>query len=276
MLDFPGKDRLCRSLSTTLVPWSKVVFVLSTGRTGTQSLARLMGASEDIDSYHEPWDQMLEETKAAYENHPLSDCASAELARHCARTRVRSLLACLARRRVYAETSNRLTYIAAPLARFFHKSYFIHLHRHPGDVVRSAMRRHFYDGHPWDRWRIVPRADDPFYDAWGGWGAFEKCCWYWRAVNEWSLGVCASLPQERVLDLPFDALVGGDPSAAGRMFGWLGVRPPPTALMMAMLRTKRNAQEEGEYAVYGAWTPSQRETLARIAEPVASQLGYVL
>jgi hypothetical protein len=45
---------------------------------------------------------------------------------------------------------------------------FVHLFRHPGEVVRSGMRRGWYNGHPSDRYRIEPGQHDPMRRLWGG------------------------------------------------------------------------------------------------------------
>ena len=44
-----------------------LLFVLSTGRTGTETLARLLQISKQIMAYHEPRPQLIAERKQAFE-----------------------------------------------------------------------------------------------------------------------------------------------------------------------------------------------------------------
>jgi hypothetical protein len=113
------------------------VFVLSTGRTGTMQLSAVLNLSPDIFAVHEPRPSLVKVAKDAYINGYPEDkwidivqSARDELIAYAHH-----------KQKIYVETNNRLTFLAKALSKAFPKSKFIHLHRHPYEVIRSGMRR---------------------------------------------------------------------------------------------------------------------------------------
>jgi hypothetical protein len=264
------KRLLARSLRRRV----ECLFVLSTGRCGTMGLTSLLDLSPRIDAVHEPSPLFLEETMAAYMGHPVDQARSEAYAEDYAAGRSPMLAWAAIRGVRFAECSNRMTYFAPFLAEYFPRSRFLHLYRHPGDVVRSAMRRGHYDHHRWDPYRITPRPDDPFADAWEHWGPFEKCCWNWQAINQHILDFRAAIDPRRVAAVSFESLFRSDQDKAMGLFDWLGVPRPSREDVRRSLETRENAQQEGEFPAWRAWTDSQKSRLSEIAGSVAERLGY--
>ncbi len=269
-----GKRLLRRAVTAAVRRRASCLFVLSTGRVGTVTLTHLLELSPAVDAQHEPGPQFLEETRRAYQGSPRNGAQTAALARAFAASRVRPLWRAARPGRVYAECSNRLTFLAPQLAEYLPRSRFLHLHRDPATVVRSAMRRGYYRDHPWDAYRITPRPDDPFAGEWEGWGPFERCCWYWAAVNGFCLDAAQRLPPERVLSARMEALFGANGDGVTRLCGWLGVPAGPPAEVRRVAGTRYNAQRENAFPQWSEWSAAQRAALARIAGPVATRLGY--
>lgn len=256
----------------------RCVFVLSTGRCGTTSLASLLNLSDSITAVHEPRPRFLEETKALYETHR-ANIASVErnFLNGFQWTRYPSLLEAWKTSSYYAECSNRLTYAAPALARHFKKAQFIHLYRHPADVVRSAMRRGYYTGdHVWDPSRITPRQDDDARSHWESWTEFEKCCWYWKAVNEFSCRFGKSVGADRCFSLPAEMLFENNEETLLHLFHWLGAEAPAQHSRHDALSEPQNTQTQGKFPLWDDWSLPMKQTLSRIASPVAEQLGYDL
>ena len=270
---FPGKPIIRRILATAVRARARCLFVLSTGRVGTVTLTHLLNLSENVFALHEPGPQFRKASRRAYEG-ALSGEENDEFFREFCGTRVRSLLRATTGSRIYAETANRLTFLAPVLAERLPKSRFIHLFRDPAAVVRSGMRREWYQNHPWDAQRIEPRADDRWAAEWNSWGAFEKCCWFWSSINEFCLDFAERLRPERVLPLSTEALFAPDGEAARKLFEWLGVEAGSPDEIRRAVGTRYNAQHGNDFPALSDWTNEQKSVFARIVGPVARRLGY--
>ncbi len=251
------------------------VFVLSTGRVGTKTLTGLLALSPRAISVHEPEPRLVKASFDAYMEGPERVAGDTWRAVVLA---ARDDLVCEANRkgRVYVETNNRLTYLAAALARAFPASRFIHLHRHPYEVVRSAMRRGYYQSHNWDFARIRPRPDDAIAKDWEFLAPLEKCAWYWAQNNAEARAVLGALPADRRMDLRADDLFAGDRATLDRIFAFVGVETPPVAWMEQVLGQKLNAQRAGHYPAPREWSAAERQQVQQRVAAVASDLGYDL
>jgi hypothetical protein len=131
------------------VTWKQCdcVFTLSTGRTGTALLTRLLSLSSKIDAYHEPPPNPREYYAATYER-GWEDCKA--FATVLKKLRCRQIGAARISGRMYCETSNRLTFFAPAICIALPRTRWIHLYRHPGGVVRSGMCSGWYDRHKFE------------------------------------------------------------------------------------------------------------------------------
>lgn len=248
---------------------ARAVFILSTGRTGTKTLARLLGLSEQIDAFHEPHPQLLAERKTArweIESQPKKYRRIFAWARGAALSRA------VRRDQIYAETSARLTFFAPVLARLLPHARFIYVHRAPTAVIRSGMRRGWYVDHPADFARIEPVPGEPAYASWEKWSAFKKTCWYWEAYNRFALDFCQDVAADRVLVLRADTLFNG--SAVEEIFAHIGVLPPSTERVEAVLSKKLNAQQQYYFPRAEQWSDEMMATLHAMAGTTMARLGY--
>lgn len=249
------------------------VFVLSTGRVGTTTLTRLFELSPMVTATHEAHPRLVNASFEAYLNAadeaPSEDWCRVVLA-------ARDDAVCTANRmgRIYIETSHRMTFLAGILARVFPASRFIHLHRHPYPVVRSAMCRGHYEHHPWDFARIRPRPDEPLAERWAEMPTFEKACWHWTRINQHGLDFRSRVGAERFFDLPADRLFDDDPTTVKALFEFAGATPPAASEVRRVLAAKINAQRSDAFPEVEDWTDDQRETVWRWAGEAARALGY--
>ncbi|MEX1027952.1 MAG: sulfotransferase [Candidatus Paceibacterota bacterium] len=248
----------------------RLVFVLSTGRVGTVSLIRALSSCEEIDAFHEPHPHSASDAKAAY----LTGLTPrAEYVRVFEQARSRRVARTTLRGRIYFEATNMI-YFAPLIAEQFPRSQFLFVHRHPGCVVRSAMRRRWFSGHPWDEYRICPRAGDPALRSWPTWSAFEKNCWLWSAVNEFILELGEDLPSSRFLSLSFQELFGDDANGVSKLLDFVGARSIAQSALTAELAKQDNQQQEGHFLRFDDWTPPQKLRLHELAGGVMRRLGY--
>ena len=249
---------------------TKCLFVLSTGRTGTSTLIRLLNLSPRVSAFHEPKPNLVREYRRAYSSVTTRP------------DRYRRLFEGARRRLISRECPNGEVYAEATLLKFFApviaemlpNAKFLHLHRHPGEIIRSAMRRRWFQDNPLDRYRIVPQPGDWAHQHWQDWDAFSKSCWTWHAENEYFLRLVQNIGADRVLQLPFDEWTDRSTGAYERVFDFIDIDPPDRGSAQTVLNVKHNEQTSGSFPTYEQWTASQRQTLAEIASDTMDQLGY--
>jgi hypothetical protein len=249
------------------------VFVVSTGRVGTKTLTNLLSLSPDVLATHEPDPRLVKASFDAYMEG--GDVGQSERWRAVVLgARDDAVYNANRRGRIYVETNPRLTYLAGALAVAFPASRFIHLHRHPYEVVRSWMRRGHYQGHSWDFVRLRPRPSEALSSEWTALPVLEKNAWHWARITSEALEFLDGLPPSRKLDLRAEALFAGDPTALARLYEFVGVASPAQDWITEVLGQKINAQRRGVFAPPKEWTGAERATVWERVGAVASRLGY--
>ena len=254
--------------------WSGVeaTFVLSTGRCGTKLLSELLDAAGGAAVHHAPRPELVRVSRLAFEN--VAD--NPALYEEVFRTAREELLHQAVRYgKAYVEPNNRVTFFAPVIAAALPDSKFVHLIRHPADIVRSGIRRNWYLGsHAHDLGRIVP---PPGSDAAQGWDAKDqiwKIGWMWQATNAFIDDFARSVDDHRVLRVRAEDLFSDEKTAA-ELLTFCGVEPPPPSTLRAILQRPVNAQTSGEFPTLENWTDEQRATL-RDAAPLAAEYGYAI
>ena len=249
------------------------VFVLSTGRVGTETLAALLAQAPAVYSVHEPKPALLPVTYEAY----MSRADDERLIDVLRAVRGEAVASACAHGQIYSETNPRMTFVAQALARAFPASRFIHLHRHPYQVIYSCMRRAHYRGHPGDFARIHPRQGDPYYADWDNMTALEKVAWNWQESNSLALDFMAKLAPERLLNLTSDEMFKGSDAMLQHLFGFLGVAVPNRVRSQEVLQSQLNRQVGGVPANRPEnWSYDEKRAVDAIVGEVAGVLGYDL
>ncbi|MBL7014027.1 MAG: sulfotransferase [Candidatus Marinimicrobia bacterium] len=157
------------------------VYVVSTGRAGSELLVKLMKASNLGSVHHEPRPRMFYGSKLAYElgSNNIKAIQMAYL-----NARYDLLKKTFLEDDRFVETNNRLSFFMEALSDLFPKAKFIHLIRHPGAFVRSGIRRKYYRGNENDDARLIPLETDWMFDKWGKATDIEKIGWLWNKTNE--------------------------------------------------------------------------------------------
>lgn len=166
-----------------------MLFIVSTGRSGTKSLAQTLNKIHGIACVHEP--------------HPLLAVEASEYRYgFISKEHIKNLL--LETRKpimggIYCESNQALSLIIPILLETFPRARFIWLIRNGLDVVASAMQKQWYTGHSenYDRFEDSTPIQQIWINArlngykcgemsqniWIHLSRFEKCCWYWDYVN---------------------------------------------------------------------------------------------
>lgn len=271
MIGFWGKHLLMKMIGDLFWRSTRCLFNLSTGRTGTLTMVKLLNLSPEINAFHEPRPVLGEVSKAAYNDiwvqpdkyKPLFVAAR------------RSPIGITGLKgKIYAEHT-LMIYLSPMIANELPKAKFMHMYRHPKDVVRSGMRRGWFRGHPWDKYRLEPLQGDTLRGKWDTeWDPFAKICWFWNSVNSFILELQERFGSRRMLSMKFEDFIDIETGAYARPFEFLDVEPPPIDEARKILCVKHNVQTVGDFPQYEYWSEQQRDTFYRITGKTMQQLGY--
>jgi hypothetical protein len=243
-------------------------FVLSTGRCGTLSLNRLLQMSPSAHALHRPVPELIRASKEAYNRigerpelfRQIFACAREELVHQAVR-----------RDRTYIETNNRITFFAPIIRDVFPRAVFIHLVRHPGDFVRSGIRRRWYSGmHDHDLGRIAPLEVSSI--NWDGLGIVEKIGWLWNETNQFIEDFKSTLPPDAAMTVRAEDLFD-DPQVTEKIYSFLDLRDFNLASVRRRIARPVNVQRKGQFDRYQDWNEADVRKLVRIA-PLISAYGY--
>lgn len=263
-----------RFLNSSEIPKiQRSAWCLSTGRVGSQTIAALGALSEGITSRHEPEPKLYGLGGMTYSTGGEKGLSKGELA--IAKEAV------LAARpfhyeesgSVYLESSPQVTFLAPVLESAFSKSSFIHLFRHPNDVIRSGMRRNWYAGHQYDQWRISP-SGSLGQGEWERYSQFEKIAWLWAETNRWIIDFMDQLESGRGLSLKSEDVFNNEGDSLARFYAFLEADLPSERELEKVLGSKLNQQKSGDFAQPDEWNPHQKEIVEKHCGALMSTLGY--
>lgn len=250
------------------------VWVLSTGRTGTNTLTELLKLSPFIDAFHEPAPELFQFSHDYYSG----NISREEASRALQYLRDELVFRSFRDGFVYVETNNRVTYIADLLLELYPQSKFIFVHRNPYEFIRSGMRRGYYRHHMRDSARIEPQPDDAYHEEWTQWSAIEKVAWNWASVNQYCHEFMQELPDEQQLVFSSETFFSIDQTLIKKLFHFIGSGDysPPASDVERVMGKKHNAQKQGAFSRPKDWTQQQLENVEQIIAPLAGQLSYAL
>ena len=235
-------------------------FVVSTGRSGTMTIARLLSLMDHCVCLHEPSPELILES-SAYRYGSLGH------------SEVKSILASSRSERVngavYCEANQTLSLVIPVLTDAFPAASFIWLIRNGLDVVASTYQKQWYSGHSenHDRYEDCPALEKAWIDGriegdrcgdmtalqWRGMERFERCCWYWSYVNriiESDLKEYASDRFKRLLLEELDIKLAA-------IIRWMGLK----AAVLPTAGTYNVAKRRPYH--WTGWTDDQREVFDR-------------
>ncbi|MCH9806512.1 MAG: sulfotransferase domain-containing protein [Alphaproteobacteria bacterium] len=237
---------------------SEHVFILSTGRSGTMTLARLFQGLESVHAVHEaPPELVLEASGYAY----------GEVSHETVREIVRESRQA-PEGKTYVESNQNLSLIVAVLEELFADARYIWLVRNGMDMVGSAMQKQWYTGHSENhsRYEDCPPIERMWIDGrlrgdrlglvpaeeWEAMERFEKICWYWGEINRTISKATSQMGTDKIKTVRLEDLS----EQSGEVFQWLGLDAP------ARGETVANTAKSAPYH-WTEWTPSQLEAFER-------------
>ena len=176
------------------------VFVLSTGRSGSKLIVNLFNLSDNVTALHEPRPTLEYFSDYAFhhqqEEKILSNMIDA--------ARMELVLEAFIKNQIYVESNQCLTFFAPVIAGLFKKSKFVHLVRHPGDFVRSALRKGWHKNDSiWESGRVKMKDKN----QWAQLDQIERLSWLWMTTNQFIEDFKTQVHKSRVFTLKFEDLV---------------------------------------------------------------------
>ncbi|MFN8486677.1 MAG: sulfotransferase [Caldilineaceae bacterium] len=246
-------------------------FVLSTGRCGTELLTRILEKCPNVDVQHQPTPELIYLSKLAYwEAEDRSGCM--KLAAFHARYDI--IEDCYIRNVIYVETNNRITFYAPYLAELFPNAQFIHLIRHPGDFVRSGLRRGYYVGSDTDRGRIVPHKNSSIAQQWLLMSQIEKIAWLWNETNSYIEVFKNNVPTRKIMSVRAEDLFS-NVTVTEKICEFIGVKPPTHKWIGKRIAKPTNIQLTGNISDFTKW-PEEKRELLRKWTPLAQHYEYII
>lgn len=255
-------------------------FVVSTGRAGSQMLARILALHPEACALHEPLPHLHVEAYAAW---------SGSRARERIRARIRVKREDLIRQvqangLAYIESSHYASHLVGELHALF-RARFVHLHRDGRDFVRSGLQRAWYGprtvseaaitwlrrsllrdlGNVADDHRLRPPRRLKT--------RFEQIAWLWSAINEEVLRAGEALPEGVLVTFPVESLEEG---TLTRLLDFVGLSRDPdlTRSMLELAKTRPNRSARLDAPPHEAWSDVQRCQFREIAGATMVRLGY--
>lgn len=242
--------------------WQQVrpCFVLSTGRCGTLLLTKLLSLSPEIYVVHHPRPELIRASKYAYE----AIHEKPEIFRETFKSaREELVLSAIQREQIFVETNNRITFFAPIIRDVFPNAVFIHLVRHPGDFVRSGIRRGWYSKeHEHDIGRIEP-VSGKHQENWSQYSSLQKIGWLWNETNQFIEQLKLSLPSDAFFFLKARDLFS-DISIKNDILKFICVEPIHKMRILTQLKPA-NVQKKGHYPPYNEWPQREKDLLKQVA-----------
>lgn len=245
-------------------------FILSTGRSGTNTLAKTLSVLPTCKCIHEPSPELVEESSA----YRYGKKAHEEIKRILLETRKPTIDG-----KIYGESNQTLSLIIPVLIDAFPKAQYVWLLRNGLDVIASTFARQWYTGHSsnHDRYEDCPPIERMWIDGrimgdrcgdvperqWQDMDPFAKCCWYWSYVNRTiEQDIERYLPTGRSRQLTLENIN----EEIHALTPWLGLGKGPLSRV--------EVHNRAHYSVHhpSQWTEGQRETFNYWCGPMMDKL----
>lgn len=246
------------------------VFFLSTGRCGTKWFSDLLSHNKSLMILHSPVPNFSVQGKLAFEmqQNKLNKIENQLLKEVFFAGREQYLRYSYKTGKRFIETNNYITFFAQILIELFPDAKFVHLYRHPGEFVRSGIRRNYFTANNRDDIkRITPLSDE----RWNGLSQLQKTAWLWNETNSFIEKFKTNHP-DKCMDFNFNDLRLGN---VLKLFEFLDLNISPK-LISKSLGFKSNIQKLGSYPVYKDWDENKKIELRKICAVLATKYGYKL
>lgn len=251
------------------------IFFLSTGRCGTKWFSDLLNYNKSLMVLHSPAPNLAVQSKLAYEilntteNIPISEnkllkeiffAGREQFLRYSYKTNKR-----------YIETNNYITFFAPILIELFPDAKFVHLYRHPGEFVRSGIRRNYFTADNCDDIKRITPVIETQSENWKSLNQLGRVLWLWNETNVFIEKFKKNHP-ENCVDFNFNNLTA---ESVKSLLKFLDIEISQSIISKSLTK-KSNIQKQGSFARYENWDDEQKNILKKTCSALAIKYGYKL
>ena len=244
------------------------VFFVSPGRAGSELLVKLMNESKIGSVYHEPRPRMFYSSKLVFEKNV--EIETKKIAYLSARYDL--LKKAYLEDKRFVETNNRNTFFMSVLGELFPKAKFIQLVRHPGDFVRSGIRRKYYSGNENDDSRITPLVHDRYNKYWEMLSDIEKIGWLWNATYSFIEEEKKHMNVENIIMIKSEDLFS-NPQTYNNICTFLEHNQLNERKIASIIKKPVNMQKQSAYPKWTEWSEEDKAKLINMT-PLGEKYGY--
>jgi hypothetical protein len=270
-------DRVARLIVQTSTP----VFVVSTGRSGSQMIAQVLGQHPMICALHEP--RPLLNTLAYAKWRGLKD--DNKIRANLQTSRADLIQQVKTNHFLYVESSHFLSHLIPELYELFGGK-FVHLHRNGVDFVKSGLRRTWYRRPSAQeavktliRRRLILELGDTYRDhrltpPLRYRSRIAKITWLWVEINTVILEAMEGLPSDRKLSLSLES-VSEETIGSLLEFVEAPIDHREMAGIMGVVNSRPNRTTRTAAAPYSEeWSRDDYDTFFDIASTMMRKLNY--
>tara|TARA_B100000953_G_C17823146_1_gene359250 strand:- start:124 stop:615 length:492 start_codon:yes stop_codon:yes gene_type:complete len=158
------------------------------------------------------------------------------------------------------------------ISELFPKSKFIHLVRHPGDFVRSGIRRKYYKGNEYDDSRLTPLVNQEAYNSWDEFSDIEKIGWLWNTTNNFIEKEKVHLTADRIILIKSEDLFS-KPNTYKKICKFINEPTPKDSIIKSITKRPTNKQKQNSYPKWIDWSEKDKEELIKLT-PLGNKYGY--
>ncbi len=247
----------------------EMIFVLGSGRSGTQLISELLDQSGEAKVFHEP--NFLEDV-GTMDALRRDESLAERYWREFRNVAVYHRWLAAPEGACYGEVNGTIRYQAPVIRRLYPGAGMFLMVRDGRGVVRSVMGwSRFYGKGARGAYALEPLPDDPFHDEWPHMSRFERLCWSWRDTNEFLMQWIPESHRLRLEDITsdYDYFVS-------HFSRHVGIRIPYEKWRERVGRRSRNATQSYQFPAWPEWSEEQRRSFVRICGPTMTKLGYVI
>lgn len=256
------------------------VFILSTGRTGTKLMTKIFSHYDQIDAHHEAFPMLQYFPNYIYHNQENSDMLKGMFLA----ARMELILNAFNNYKTYIESNQCLVFYAYIISNLFKKAKFIHLIRHPGAFIRSAVMKGFHlNDSIWESGRV--RMEN--MSEWLKHDQIEKLAWVWNTTNKFIIDFFDKIESERTMVVRLEDITG-NLTLFDNILKFAGITDANLASQhLKDLDTKvnelvihpnepSNMRKVRSYPYYKSWTDSDKAKVHRLTGELSKIFDYDL
>lgn len=279
MFEFAHIHQISANSFSTFKKEYRPVFVLNTGRSGSAFIKTLLMNFKDVSSHHEAFPNLFLQSNYAFHNQDKEEV----LAKIFESSRMELLLESFVKNEIYVESNQCLVFYINQIISIFPNAKFVHLVRHPGDFVTSAIKKGWHKNDSvWELGRIKTKNEE----KWKLLSHTQKLSWVWNETHAF-IEEFKSQNKSSVLTLKFEDLVNSTDEVL-KLLKFTGINNMYSKKYLKKLISKKVNEvnvAKGEpnnmfkldyYPKYTSWTNVQKKELISITDSLSDRYNYKL